>query len=58
MDTVIKRFCVDDPCAPEPLSCNCGSHTISSNECGSAFYCVSATNGQISCMPYPDAGTN
>ena len=57
VDTVIKRFCADDHCAPEPLSCDCASPFSSDYGCGLDYYCVSATNGQISCMPSPDGGS-
>jgi hypothetical protein len=58
VDTDINRFCTDDNCAPEPLSCDCASPILTNIGCGESYYCVSATNGQISCMPWPDAGTD
>jgi hypothetical protein len=58
VDATIHHFCAPDPCAPKPLSCTCASSFSNPSEgCGAEYYCVSATDGQISCMPYPDAGS-
>ena len=56
VDDTITRFCAADPCTPKPLSCDCVPILSLDAGCGFDFYCVSATDGQISCMPYPDGG--